>query len=132
MPQGKSVCTLGVATNRYWTDQSGNKQEAVEFHNCVLWGKLADIAGQYVTKGKRIYVEGRLQTREWPGQDGAKRPRTEIVAESMILLDGPRGPAAPGSPQQSPANTYAPADAPATPSAPPPADEEIKVEDIPF
>lgn len=121
---GKNVTTIGVATGRVWTDQNGTKQEKTEFHNCVLWGKLADIAAQYLTKGRRVYLEGRIETRDWTGQDGVKRFRTEIVADNLIMLDGPRG-ASNGAP--------AAASSPATP--PPPtesASDEIKVEDIPF
>lgn len=87
-PQGQNVCTIGVATNRVWTDSEGNKKESVEFHNVVAWGKLAEIIGQYLVKGRRIYIEGRLQTRDWQTQDGSKRSRTEIIAENMIMLDG--------------------------------------------
>ena len=86
-PNGNSVTTLSVATNRNWTDGSGMKQEQVEFHNVVLWGKLAEIAGQYLGKGRKIYIEGRLQTRSWEAQDGSKRYRTEIIGENMIMLD---------------------------------------------
>lgn len=121
-PSGQTVTTLSVATNRAWTDNAGVKQERSEFHNCVLWGKLAEIASQYVTKGRRVYVEGRIETRDWTGQDGVKRYRTEIVAENMIMLDGPKGASGSGV---SPVNTNA---------AQPPemVEEEIKVEDIPF
>lgn len=126
-PNGRNVATLGVATNRVWTDQTGAKQERVEFHNCVVWGKLADIAGQYLTKGRRIYLEGQLQTRDWTGDDGVKRYRTEIVVQNFIMLDGPRGSG--GTP-----NDDAPL--PSDDSAPMPQDtgkeDEIKVEDIPF
>ncbi len=121
-PSGQTVATLGVATNRVWTDQSGVKQERAEFHNVVLWGKLADIAGQYMTKGRRIYIEGRLETRDWTGQDGVKRYRTEIVASNMIMLDGPRGSGAPA----------ASSDMPPPPEPSSGASDEIKVEDIPF
>lgn len=86
-PQGTTVCSFGVATNFIWTDPQGQKQERVEFHNIVAWRKLAEICGQYLRKGSKIYIEGRLQTREWDGQDGNKRQRTEIVAENMIMLD---------------------------------------------
>src|SRR3989339_1068835 len=96
-PSGQSVCSFGLATNRSWTDQTGNRQEKAEFHNIVAWGKLADICGQYLSKGKKIYVEGRLQTRDWEGQDGVKRYRTEIVAENMIMLDNKGGAPAGGS-----------------------------------
>lgn len=119
---GKTVATLSVVTNRAWNDQQGQKQEQAEFHNCVLWGKLADIAGQYLAKGRRVYIEGRIQTRDWTDQSGVKKYRTEIIAENLIMLDGPRGD---GSAPQSSSN-----------SAPMPDDDggsdEIKVEDIPF
>lgn len=89
-PNGQSVCSFGVATNRRWKDANGNLQEAVEFHNIVAWGKLAEITSQILHKGNKIYVEGRLQTRTWEGQDGSKRNRTEIVAENFITLT-PKG-----------------------------------------
>ena len=82
----QSVCSFGIATNRTWKNQQGEKQEQVEYHNVVAWGKLADICGQYLQKGKKVYIEGRLQTRDWEGQDGQKKYRTEIVAENMIML----------------------------------------------
>lgn len=129
-PSGQSVCTLSLATNRAWTDQSGTKQERVEFHNCVLWGKLAEIAGQYLTKGRRAYMEGRIETRDWTGQDGVKRYRTEIVVDNMIMLDGPRGGTEVArTTAYEPTRTEAPrsAKAPAEPQ-----EEEIRVEDIPF
>lgn len=86
-PQGASVASFGVATNLVWTDQSGQKQEKVEFHNVVVWRKLAEICGQYLKKGSKAYFEGRLQTRNWEGQDGAKKYRTEIIVDNMIMLD---------------------------------------------
>jgi len=88
-PQGQSVASFSVATNQTWTDANGQKQERAEFHNIVAWRKLAEIAGQYLKKGARVYVEGRIQTRSWDGQDGNKRYMTEIVAESLIMLDRP-------------------------------------------
>ena len=90
-PSGTGVCTFGVATNREWTDSSGQKQEGAEFHRVVAWGKLAEICSQLLTKGRKIYVEGRLQTRAWKSQDGADRQVTEVVIEEMILLDSPKG-----------------------------------------
>jgi single-strand DNA-binding protein len=123
---GQSVCNFGVATNQVWTDAQGQKQQRAEFHNIVAWAKLAEICKQYLTKGRKIYVEGRLQTREWETQDGQKRRTTEIVAENMIMLD--RGPANP--PTRQPENP------PDTPVVEPIVDkgmgEEIKIEDIPF
>lgn len=84
---GQQVTSFGVATNRSWKNASGEQQEQVEFHNVVVWGRLAEICTQYLSKGSQAYFEGRLQTRQWEGQDGAKRQSTEIVAEEMILLD---------------------------------------------
>jgi len=120
---GQQVASFGVATNHVWTDSSGQKQEKAEFHNIVAWGKLADICGQYLAKGRKVYIEGRLQTREWQGQDGAKRNRTEIVAENMIMLDRGNG-AGPAMARQTAA---APAEAASAEG-----NEEIRVEDIPF
>jgi single-strand DNA-binding protein len=87
-PNGHNVATFSLATNRFWNNQQGQRQEFTEYHNIVAWGKLADIAGQYLKKGGLLMIEGRLQTRNWEGQDGVKRYRTEIVAESMQM--GPR------------------------------------------
>lgn len=124
LPSGKSVATVGVATNRQWTDQNGQKQKQVEFHNVVLWSRLAEIASQYLKKGARVYIEGRLQTRDWTAQDGAKKSRTEIVGENLIMLDSARSGESFGS--SAPAG-QAPVAGPAEV-----VEEEIKVEDIPF
>ena len=87
-PQGTPVCTFGLATNRSWTSgEGGERNEETEFHRLVAWSKLAEICGQLLKKGRKVYVEGRLQTREWTGQDGQKRNVTEIVMDNMILLD---------------------------------------------
>lgn len=125
-PSGQSVTSFSVATNRVWTNAQGQKQEAVEYHNIVAWGKLAEICGQYLNKGKKIYVEGRLQTRGWQGQDGVKRYKTEIVAENMIMLDrgGAPGTGGGAQPTSQPAEDQGPAEEPQ--------EEEIKVENIPF
>lgn len=86
-PNGRSVASFAVATNRRWSDrETGENKEEVQFHEIVVWGKLAEIARQVVSKGTRVYVEGRLQTRSWEGQDGAKREKTEIIAENIISL----------------------------------------------
>lgn len=87
LPTGVNVCSFSVATNQVWNDQNGVRQEKAEFHDIVAWRKLAEIAGQYLTKGAKIYVEGRIQTREWDAEDGTKRRKTEIVAENLIMLD---------------------------------------------
>lgn len=129
---GKSVASFSVATSSQWTDAAGQRQEKTEFHNIVAWGKLADICGQYLVKGKKVYVEGRLQTREWEAQDGAKRQRTEIICENMIMLDR-AGATAPGGAMRVPQQATATA-VDASMPAPAMADgaEEIRVEDIPF
>lgn len=94
---GQEIATLRVATNRVWIDQNtGQKNETTEFHNVVTWGRLAQIANQYLTKGRLVMIEGRLQTRSWEGQDGVKRYRTEIIAENLQL--GPRPANAPSMP----------------------------------
>lgn len=89
-PQGTAVCTLGLATNRQWVTESGEKKDSAEFHKLVAWNKLAEICSQLLTKGRKIFVEGRLQTRSWTGQDGAQRTTTEIVINEMIILDSKR------------------------------------------
>lgn len=86
-PSGAQVASFSIATSLVWTDQSGQQQKKTEFHNIIAWRKLAEICAQYLRKGSKVYVEGRLQTTEWTGQDGVKRYRTEIVAENMIMLD---------------------------------------------
>lgn len=85
-PANTAVCSFGIATNRSWSNDSGEKQEKVEFHNIVAWSKLADICGQLLHKGDKVYVEGRLQTRDWKGDDGVDRRTTEVVIDNMILL----------------------------------------------
>jgi single-strand DNA-binding protein len=86
-PNGAMVASFAVATSQVWTDQGGQKQERTEFHNIVVWRKLAEIVSQYLHKGSKVYIEGRLQTRDWAGQDGVKRYRTEIIADNLIMLD---------------------------------------------
>jgi len=128
IPSGQMVCTIGIATNRTWKDQNGQKQDQTEFHNVVCWGRLAEIAGQYLHKGTKVYFEGRLQTRSWENDSGAKQYRTEIVAENMIILS-PKG--STGSDQEfsggiSNSRSSAPADDFV------PQEEKISVEDLPF
>lgn len=129
-PNGHNVATFSLATNRYWTNQQGKKQDFTEYHNIVAWGRLADISSQYLKKGALLMVEGRLQTRSWEGQDGVKRYRTEIVAENMQM--GPRA-GNTGTPSDSPSPapeeeipTIQQDDTPATPN------NEVDVENIPF
>lgn len=87
---GQAITTVGVATNRYWTDSTGQKKDEAEFHNVVMWGKLAEIAHNLLRKGMKVYFEGRLQTRNWEDEAGVKHFRTEIVARDMMILS-PRG-----------------------------------------
>lgn len=86
-PSGTAVCSFGLATNRSWTTDTGDKHEETEFHRIVSWNKLAELCSQFLTKGRKVYVEGRLSTRSWTAQDGTQRSATEIVIDDMILLD---------------------------------------------
>ena len=136
-PSGQSVANISLATNRFWTDKAGQKQEKTEFHNVILWGRLAEIAGQYLTKGQEAFFEGRLETRKFTGKDGVERRTTEIIAENMQLGSRARGAAGFSSPT-------APAPAPVQPVASAPVEEqiptinldeeeeEVKIEDVPF
>lgn len=91
-PQGTAVCTFGMATNRSWTpSDGGERQEETEYHRIVAWAKLAEICSQLLYKGRKVYVEGRLQTRRFTGQDGNEREITEVVIDSMIALGAPKG-----------------------------------------
>lgn len=121
-PSGQQVASFSVATNFVWNDQAGKKNEKVEFHNIIAWRRLAEICSQYLHKGSKIYVEGRLQTTDWTGQDGVKRYRTEIVAENLIMLDSKGGfeGGTPRTPQSSPQDVMDDSE------------EEIRVENIPF
>lgn len=137
---GQTVASLSIATNRFWKDKNGQKQDKTEFHNVVLWGRLAEIAGQYLTKGQEAYIEGRMETRKYTGKDGIERRTTEVVAENMQLGSRAAGSAPRTGSYQSPSS-------PANPMAPreeKPAEEEIptinldeeqdevKIEDVPF
>ena len=131
-PNGQKVATFSVATNRKWKDASGMLQEDTEFHNCVAWRGLADIMEQYTSKGKKVYVEGYLKTRSWDDTAGVKRYKTEIVADSVILLGAPG--------ERSSESSYStPAMTDSAPSEPTPSrkakakpEEEISIDDIPF
>lgn len=85
---GGAVANFNMATNESWTDKSGQKQERTEWHRIVVWGKLAELCGQYLSKGRQAFVEGRLQTRDWADKDGVKRYTTEIVAQTVQFLGG--------------------------------------------
>lgn len=143
-PSGQSVANFSIATNRVWKDpQTGERKEAAEFHNIVMWRRLAEIAGQYLRKGSKIFLEGRLQTRSWQDQSGNKKYMTEIIAENMQMLDRkPQG----GSPYQPASQEFSPSSMPAqsasqsTPLQPEEIptiqidenQDEVKIEDIPF
>lgn len=120
IPSGQTVTTFSLATNFAW-NKDGQKQERVEYHNVVAWRKLAEIAGQYLKKGSRVYIDGRLQTRSWEDQTGQKKYRTEIIADNMIMLDSARSDRPKGDPVKNKS-------APESSSE----EEEINVEDIPF
>lgn len=93
-PSGNAVVSFSLATNRSWTTETGEKKEEADFHRIVAWNKLAELCSQFLTKGRKVYVEGRLSIRSWQGQDGAQRSTTEVVIDDMILLDNKRPDAA--------------------------------------
>jgi single-strand DNA-binding protein len=111
-PGGAAVATLSLATTEVWNDKGGQRQEKTEWHRVVLWGKQAETLNEYLMKGKQIYVEGRLQTREWNDKDGNKRYTTEIRGDRIVLLGGGGGGGrreAPGRmPQESAAEPHEP------------------------
>lgn len=146
-PNGAAVTSFTVATNRRWTGQDGNASEEVEYHDITAWGKLAEIATQVLKKGAPAYIEGRIRTRSWEGQDGVKRYKTEIVAENVIALSSKGGagdymPAAKDSSRAATEeNPVEEIDKPAkkddkkanvAPTSDSATDEEINIEDIPF
>lgn len=124
---GANVATFSIATNLRWTNPAGEKQERTEFHNIVAWRKLADIIAQYLKRGAKVYIEGRLQTRSWDDPQGVRKYRTEVVAENLIMLDRPQGAprgdmgAAPAAPMENAPEPSAPTE-----------EGQINVEDIPF
>ncbi len=86
-PEGTMVTSFTLATDEQWKDKNGEKVQRTEWHRIVTWGKLADICGQYLVKGKLVYIEGRIQTRSWEDKEGMKRSTTEIIASDMKMLD---------------------------------------------
>jgi single-strand DNA-binding protein len=124
---GSKVCTFSVATNRVWKDKTGAKQEGVDYHNIVLFGRMAENAAQYLKKGSSVYVEGRIQNRSWDAPDGQKKYKTEIVADSMQF--GPKG--AGGGYQKSTQGGVDEKDNSPAPTIDYP-EEEINPDDIPF
>ena len=128
-PDGSPVANFSLATSEFWTDKSGTRQERTEWHNIVAWSKLADLSKRYLAKGRQVYIEGRLRTREWDDKDGNKRRTTEIVANQMVLLGSrPEGMEAGGAPMQRSAPAPDTSQAPAAGFT----DVEITDDDIPF
>ena len=128
LPSGQSVASFGIATDRFFNDRSGQKQRQTEFHNIVVFGKLADISSQYLNKGSLVSIEGRLQTRAWKDSAGNQRSKTEIIAERMQL-----GPKSAGSAPQAPSTPSASSQEPAQEDIPIiEENEEINIKDIPF
>lgn len=131
LPSGIKVASLSLATNRVWKDKDGVRQDSTEYHNLVSFGKQAETLAQYCKKGSSLYVEGRIQTRSWDGQDGQKRYRTEIVIDTFQF--GQKAGAGGGAPSASRSDAEAPqADAKADLDTIEYPDEEINLEDIPF
>jgi single-strand DNA-binding protein len=129
MPSGGAVCNITVATTESWTDKdSGEKQERTEWHRVVMFRRLAEVAGEYLRKGSKVYIEGRLQTRKWQGQDGQDRYTTEVVANDMQMLDSRGGGTAAFDTQQPAAEK--PPRSTSSPSASTPPDDFD--DDIPF
>ncbi len=126
IPSGQQVATFGVATNRVWYNQAKEKNQEVEFHNVVVWGRLAEIASQYLAKGKMVLIEGRIKTRSWQAQDGTKKYRTEIIAESMQLGPKTQGASSYNKPESKEGTPAA------EESAAPDNSEEITTEEVPF
>ncbi|OGZ63791.1 MAG: hypothetical protein A3A98_00680 [Candidatus Staskawiczbacteria bacterium RIFCSPLOWO2_01_FULL_40_39] len=146
LPSGQQVTSFGIATNRFYTDQAGQKKQDVEFHNIVCFGKLADISSRYLTKGSLVLIEGRIKTRNWQNQQGLKQYRTEIIADGLQLGPRPAGGGnggqynkPPSAPESAPAksedipvieeNNMPPANFVSTEE---PKSDEIDVKDIPF
>ena len=133
-PSGSAVANPRLATSDSWLDKaSGQRQERTEWHRVVLFGRLAEIAGEYLRKGSKVYIEGRLQTRKWQGQDGQDRYTTEIVANDLQMLDSRQGAggfdAPPMDAEAAPARSRPAAQQPA--AAPPPVNDDFE-DDIPF
>jgi single-strand DNA-binding protein len=97
---GQAVANFTLATSESWTNRNGEREQRTEWHRIVAWGRLAEICGEHLSKGKQVYVEGRLQTREWEDKEGNKRRTTEVNAQQLLML-GRRGEAAPTGPQES-------------------------------
>ena len=128
-PEGTAIANLAVATNQTWKDKSGEKQERTEWHRVVLFGKVAEIAGEYLKKGSLVYLQGRLQTRKWQDKDGQDRYTTEIVANEMQMLGGRAG-AGGGAPMESSGQSQSQSQSRPAPAETAPMDDGF--DDIPF
>ncbi len=128
LPSGQSLTSFGMATDRFYTDKTGQKQQQTEFHNIVSFGRLAEIASQYLTKGSLVLIEGRLQTRGWKDSSGNQRSRTEIITERIQLGPKSAGKTAPSGEKP----TVPTGDKVPTEEIPIVEEEEIDVKDIPF
>lgn len=126
LPSGQSLSNFSLATNRTWKDKDGSKKEQAEFHNIIAWGKLAEICNQYLKKGAKVYIEGRLQTRSWDDQNGVKKYRTEIIAENLSMLGARSTSTSTGSGSSKPQSQDE--ELPIIQAD----EEEINIEDIPF
>lgn len=127
-PSGSAVCTFSVATNRDWKDESGKKVDEVEYHRVVAWSKLAEICGQYLKKGSKVFVEGRIQSRKWQTKEGEERTTFEIVANEMMMLDSKGGVSDYSGPEED--SDPGPAAVPSKKESP--VVEDNSDEDIPF
>ena len=105
-PSGQAVCNLSIATNEAWTDKNGQKQEKTEWHRAVVFSKLAELCGQYLQKGRQIYLEGKLQPRQWQDKDGQTRYTTEVVAQTIQFLGGNGAGAGRSNDQSAPSQNY--------------------------
>ncbi len=124
-PDGSPVATFSLATSENWTDKSGTRQDRTEWHNIVAWSKLAELSKRFLVKGRQIYVEGRIRTREWNDKDGNKRRTTEVIASQMVLLGS--------KPEGIEANAMPPSPIQRTPEPEPgPGEPSITDDDIPF
>ena len=133
-PTGAAVCNFSVATNRQWTTDTGEKKEEADFHRLVAWNKLAEICGQLVKKGRKVYVEGRLQTRSWQDKDGQTKYMTEVVLSDMILLDSKQESQEFNVPEEEPAVEIKPnkQSLPSKDGKESKKSEEVAPDDIPF
>lgn len=130
LPSWQRVANFSIATNRRYTDSAGVQQDVPEYHNIALFGKLAEIAEQYVKKWNKVYLEGRIQTRSWEDQSGQKKYKTEIVGEQMIMLTPKWG--SDGSWYQHKDAENIPEETPAVHTTIPPQEERVSIEDVPF